>query len=335
MNGLVLGVESKQTMRHYAQLTLDQRYQIQALTQQPIPQKDIAKQLGVSPATISRELARNQQHQPYQALLAQDRADQKCQRPAYKLTGSLKADILKRLGDYHSPEQISGVLALEQQQRVISHEAIYQFIYKHKFVEGQELTSFLRIRHKKRYKKRGQPQQRGSIPHRVGIERRPAIVDSNTEVGHWEGDTVIGANHQGVLLTLVERVTKYTLIVKLPSKHAHYLTSKLITCMLGCVLPIRSITFDNGREFADHQRISKRLTAPVYFARPYHSWERGLNENTNGLIRQYIPKHCRISIFKPTDIAWIQNQLNQRPRKTLGFLTPIQYAQKQGIALQC
>ena len=194
--------------------------------------------------------------------------------------------------------------------------------------------AFLRIRHKKRYKKRGQPEKRGSIPNRVGIEERPAIVETNTEVGHWEGDTVIGANHEGVLLTLVERVTKYTLIVKLPSKHAHYLANKLIACLLRCLLPVRSITFDNGREFSDHQRISQDLKAPVYFARPYHSWERGLNENTNGLIRQYIPKYCQISIVKPGDVSWIQDQLNHRPRKTLGFLTPIQYAQKQGIALQ-
>lgn len=334
MNCLVLGVESKQTMSHYTQLTLAQRYQIQALSQQPIRQLDIAIQLGVSPATISRELARNRQKEPYQAILAQERTAQLRQRPAYKLTGSLKEDVLKQLAERHSPEQISGVLALEKGQKVISHEAIYQFIYKRKFVDGQELKSFLRIRHKKKYKKRGQSEKRGSIPNRVGIEDRPAIVETNTEVGHWEGDTVIGSNHEGVLLTLVERVTKYTLIVKLPSKHAHYLATKLISCLVRCLLPVHSITFDNGREFTDHERISRVLKTSIYFARPYHSWERGLNENTNGLIRQYIPKSCPISIVKSNDVSWIQDQLNHRPRKTLGFLTPIQYAQKQGIALQ-
>jgi transposase, IS30 family len=334
MNCVVLGVKSNQTMPHYAQLTLAQRYQIQALTQQPIRQLDIAKQLGVSPATISRELARNRQTGTYQAIQAQERTARLRHRSAYKLTGSLKEDVINRLVERHSPEQISGALARQKAGKVISHEAIYQFIYKHEFVDGQELKSFLRIRHKKRYKKRGQPEQRGSIPNRVGIEERPPIVETNTEVGHWEGDTVIGANHDGVLLTLVERVTKYTLIVKLPSKHAQYLATKLIACLLRCFLPVRSITFDNGREFTDHQRISRGLNATVYFARPYHSWERGLNENTNGLIRQYIPKHCGISMVKPSDVSWIQDQLNHRPRKTLGFLTPIQYAQKQGIALQ-
>ncbi len=321
-------------MAHYAQLTLQQRYQIQALSQHPILQKQIAKQIGVTPATISRELARNRVNGPYQALAAHQRSGKLRQRQAYKLMGSLKEDILKRLRERHSPQQISGVLALESGRKVISHEAIYQFIYRQQPADGQPLTTYLRIRHKKRYRKRGQLEKRGSIPNRVSIDERPAIVETNREVGHWEGDTVIGAEHDGVLLTLVERVTKYTLIVKLPSKHADFLANALIKCLLRCILPVLSITFDNGKEFTQHQRMSKQLQAPIYFAHPYHSWERGLNENTNGLIRQYIPKGCRISIVKSTDLNWIQDQLNHRPRKTLGFLTPVQFAQKQGIALQ-
>jgi len=321
-------------MAQYAQLTLQQRYQIEALSQQKFRQKDIAEQIGVNPGTISRELARNPQPGPYRAVAAHERMGRLRQRQAYKITGSLKEDVLKRLRERHSPEQISGVLALQAGRKVISHEAIYQFIYKHKPIDGQSLTAYLRIRHKKRYKKRGQPEKRGSIPNRVSIEERPAIVETNTEIGHWEGDTVIGADHDGVLLTLVERVTKYTIIVKLPSKHADFLANALIKCLLRCILPVLSITFDNGKEFTHHQLMSEQLQAPIYFAHPYHSWERGLNENTNGLIRQYIPKGCRISIVKPSDVNWIQDQLNHRPRKTLGFLTPIQYAQKQGIALE-
>ncbi len=172
-------------MAHYAQLTLAQRYQIQALTQQPLSQKQIAKEVGVDPSTISRELARNRQQQAYQAMAAQERRGQPGQRVAYKLTGSLKKDVIKRLAERHSPEQISGTLALEAGRKVISHEAIYQFIYKHESADRQVLISCLRIRHKKRYKKRGQPEQRGNIPNRVGIEERPAIVETNTEVGHW------------------------------------------------------------------------------------------------------------------------------------------------------
>ena len=173
----------------------------------------------------------------------------------------------------------------------------------------------------------------------MGIEERPAIVETNTELGHWEGDTVIGADHDEVLLTapadrLVERVTKYTVIVKLPSKQAVFLATRLIAVLLKCPLPVRSITFDNGKEFTDHQRMSRLLKTSIYFARPYHSWERGLNENTNGLIRAYIPKGCRLSPIRPKDVHWIQDQLNHRPRKTLGFLSPIQFALKQEIALQ-
>lgn len=324
-------------MVHYTQLTLAQRYQIQTLHQQQYLQKNIAIQVGVSAATISRELARNRQPdvpQPYQAPAAQQRSQQVCKRTAYKLKDTLKDDVLSRLRQRHSPEQISGVLAQATGQNVISHETIYRYCYTHNDTDGQSLTRFLRIRHKKRYKKRGKPQKRGSIPHRVGIEERPAIVETNTEIGHWEGDTVIGAEHDGVLLTLVERLTKYTIIVKLPSKHALHLARQAVIHLNKCPLPVCSITFDNGKEFTEHRLISQGVKAPVFFARPYHSWERGLNENTNGLIRQYIPKECRISIVRPSDVSWIQDQLNHRPRKTLGFLSPIQCALKQKIALQ-
>lgn len=253
--------------------------------------------------------------------------------------GALKEQVLNRPRERLSPEQISGVLALEAGHKRISHETIYQYIYRSKTVNDEDLITYLRIRHRKRYKKRGQAQKRGSIPNRVGIEHRPPIVETNTEVGHWEGDTVIGAEHDGVLLTLVERVTKYVLMVKLPSKNALHLANQVVRHLGKCPLPVRSITFDNGKEFTQHEHMSKGLKTAVYFARPYHSWERGLNENTNGLIRQYIPKGCRISIVRPSDVSarrpgWIQDQLNHRPRKALGFLSPIQFAQKQGIALQ-
>ncbi len=324
-------------MAHYAQLTLDQRYLIQSLTHQKHQQKDTAKQVGVNPSTISRELARYDQaypNQPYQAATAQQLSKATAKRKPYKLQGTLEEEVLKGLRQQFSPEQISGVMALEAGHKVISHEAIYNYIYRQQATGNQELIACLRIRHKKRYKQRGVPQKRGRIPHRVGIEERPTIVETNTEMGHWEGDTVIGADHDGVLLTLVERVTKYTVIVKLPSKQAIFLATRLIAVLLKCPLPVRSITFDNGKEFTDHQRMSRWLKTSIYFARPYHSWERGLNENTNGLIREYIPKGCRISPIRPKDVYWIQNQLNHRPRKNLGFLSPIQFALKQGIALQ-
>ncbi|MVM37055.1 helix-turn-helix domain-containing protein [Spirosoma sp. HMF3257] len=175
-------------MAHYAQLILQQRYQIQALTQHPILQKQIAKQVGVTPATISRELARNRLNGSYLALAAQQCSGELRQRQAYRLTGSLKEGILKGLKERHSPERISGVMALEAGCKVISHEAIYQFMYSQNTADGQPLTTYLRIRHKKRYKKRGQLEKRGSIPNRVSIDRTRGLAKTSycrSQHGGW------------------------------------------------------------------------------------------------------------------------------------------------------
>lgn len=322
-------------MKSYRQLALEQRYQIACLLQQKVTQKSIAEIIGVNASTISREIKRNSSLlADYKACDAQILCSKRTERSRYKIKGELREMIVLGLRERHSPEQISGVLTLESVVNKISHEAIYQYIYSNKSTDHEPLNQYLRIRHKKKYAKRGTIQKRGVIPNRVGIEQRPAIVETNSEIGHWEGDTIIGANHDGVLLTLVERVTKVVIIEKLTSKHANKLTNKLINRMKKCNIPIKTITFDNGKEFSDHQRMAKALKAQIYFATPYHSWERGLNENTNGLIRQYIPKSCPISIVKKTDVDWIQNQLNNRPRKALGFLSPIQFALKHKIALQ-
>lgn len=208
-------------MAKYTQLTLQQRYQIQTLRQQKLKQNKIAELVKVSESTISREIARNKTSTgDYVANEAGKFCLNRCKRESYKMKGNLKEQVLVHLKERYSPQQISGVLALKTGQRQISHETIYQYIYSSKSPDKDNLISFLRIRHKKKYNKRGSIGKRGLIPNRVGIENRPAIVETNTEIGHWEGDTVIGANHQGVLLTLVERVTKYTIVAKLPSKNA-------------------------------------------------------------------------------------------------------------------
>lgn len=262
-------------MINYSQLTLEQRYQIQCLCQQNVTQKQIAFVLGVHPSTISRELARNNSMKlVYSAQLSNSRCKAARSRAPYKLKGDLLKKVIFCLRERHSPEQISGTLALEAGHKVVSHETIYKYIYTNKNTEIEPLTTYLRIRHRKKYKKRGQIQTRGSIVNRVGIEHRPIVVDQNVEVGHWEGDTVIGADHDGVLLTLVERVTKYTIIAKLPSKQASKLSKALIYKMSRCKIPVKTITFDNGKEFADHQAIAKALKVNIYFATPYHSWAR-------------------------------------------------------------
>jgi transposase, IS30 family len=282
-------------MANYKRLTLSQRYLIQTLHHQQHGQEYIANQVGVSQSTICRELAKykgQHPHQLYQAPVAQQRASQALQRTPYKLKGKLFATVLQRIRDRLSPEQVCGELEQKSAQRQLHHETIYRYIYRHKQcpsaqpIVHEELTQYLRIRHRKKYKDRSKPAKRELIPNRVSIDLRPAIVHTNTEIGHWEADTVIGKGHEGVLLTapadrLVERRTKYVLIVKLPSKHARALSQAAVKALRKCGLPVKTITFDNGLEFACHEYIGQQLGAATYFAHPYHSWERGLNENTN------------------------------------------------------
>lgn len=330
-------------MATYKRLTLAQRYLIQSLHQQHKTQQHMAQQVGLSQATISRELAKHHHQQPtqsYDAQQAQQRAGTANKRTPYKLKGPLLATVIGRLRDRLSPEQICGELQRTSTKEVLHHETIYRYIYRHAAltnrqpIDHEPLIQYLRIRHRKRYKKRGKPLKRQLIPNRVSIDLRPPVVETNTELGHWEADTVIGKGHDGALLTLVERRTKYLLIVKLASKQAGALSGVATKALRRSGLPVKTITFDNGLEFAQHERIAQPFGAATYFAHPYHSWERGLNENTNGLIRQYIPKSCPVSIVRPADVSWIEDQLNQRPRKTLGYLSPTEFAQNELYALQ-
>jgi IS30 family transposase len=201
--------------------------------------------------------------------------------------GPLLTTVLTRLRDRLSPEQICGELQRMASQKVMHHETIYRYIYRHQGISSKQstdheiLTQYLRIRHRKHYKKRGTPPKRQLIANRVSIDLRPPIVNTNRELGHWEADTVIGKGHQGALLTLVERLTKYVLIVKLNSKNALALAKAAIKALRRSGLPVKTITFDNGLEFARHELIASELQATTFFAHPYHSWERGLNENIN------------------------------------------------------
>jgi len=284
-------------MATYQRLTIAQRYLIQTLHEQKHTQQLIAQQLGVSQPTISRELAKNRpQHpgQPYQAQPAQHRAAQARTRTPYKLKGELLITIIGRLRDRLSPEQICGELERTATTKAVHHETIYRYIYRRKGsdvrqpVDHESLTQYLRIRHRKRYKDRSKSPKRQRIPNRVSIDQRPPIVETNTELGHWEADTVVGKGHNGVLLTLVERRTKYVLIVKLASKRARALAGAAIKSLRRSGLPVKTITFDNGLEFACHKHIARQLQAATYFAHPYCSWERGLNENTAAADRQRI-----------------------------------------------
>ena len=197
---------------------------------------------------------------------------------------------------------------------------IYSFIQEDRG-SGGDLHKHLR--HRKLYKRRtGSLEARGQIIGRVSIEERPPIVDKKIRIGDWEADTVIGKSHKGVLVTLADRVSKKTLIACVPSKHAEIVKDAIIKLLKSEKAYLHTITFDNGKEFAYHAKLKKVLGADNYFADPYCSWERGLNENHNGLIRQYLPKGMELNKVTQKEIRAIQNKLNNRPRKLLDYKTP-------------
>lgn len=322
-------------MKNFTQLTLEQRYQLEALLKMEpkLKQKEIALQLGISESTVSREKRRHSKPRVgYRANDAQQQADKKRKRPAYKMTEEHISIIRPLLEEDLSPEQIVGRLKF-QDIECVCHETIYQYIY-HQQKKGDNLYVHLRRKRKKRRKRLKKVDNRGKIPNKTMIDQRPAEVELKQQIGHWEGDTIIGANHQGAILTLVERVSKYTLVVALEAKTAQQVEEKIVVALQKIQLPVYTITFDNGREFTNHQAIAQQLSIQVFFAHPYHSWERGLNENTNGLIRQYIPKKQDFKELSKGHIENIQNKLNNRPRKTLNFLSPIEFIQNQKIAFQ-
>ena len=285
-------------------------------------QTAIALELGVDKSTISRELTRNIGGNGYHAKQAQLFSDnrRKMAEKHIKMTSDLKQTIREQLCDDWSPDQIAGRLK-QTENILISHESIYKYILEDKD-SGGELYKHLRHFGKKRKKRYGSPDRRGQIKNRVSIEKRPMIVDKKTRIGDWEGDTVIGKNHKGALVTLVDRVSKVTLIAKVSSKEADGVTDATIKMLGPYANFVRTITFDNGKEFSGHEIIAKRLAAKVYFAHPYSSWERGLNENTNGLIRQYVPKGSSFDGLTHDDVHRVSIRLNNRPRKSLGYLTP-------------
>ena len=227
--------------------------------------------------------------------------------------------VAEKPGLLWSPEQISGYLKTNHKPTV-SHESIYQHIYAEQRAGG-DLHRALRCQ-KQRRKRYGSTERRGSIPNRVSIEQRPAIVDRRERVGDWEADLVIGAGHQGALLTLNERRSRLTLLAPLASKKASVVADAMISLLKPLAAHVHTITNDNGKEFAEHERIATALNAEIDFAHPYSSWERGANENMNGLIRQFFPKNMGLKCIAKQAVQKAQKLLNHRPRKCLGFQTP-------------
>ena len=316
-------------MSTYKQLTQEQRYFIYQLNKIDFSQSDIAAQIGVDKSTIGRELRRNSGARGYRPKQAHNKALERrsMAAKAIKMTQTNIDRVEDKLSEQWSPEQVSGWLKAEH-KLCLSHECIYQHIWKNK-KQGGDLYQHLR-RQGKKYQKRGSngKQSRGQIIDRVSIDERPQAVDDKKRVGDWEIDTVIGKGHSGALVTIVERKTLFTLIAQVNGKYADWVTQATIKLMTPFIERIHSITADNGKEFAFHKKITEALNTAFYFAHPYHSWERGLNENTNGLIRQYFPKNTDFKTVDEKDVYNVMQKLNNRPRKSLGFKTPLQMMQK-------
>lgn len=321
-------------MSNYKQLTQEQRYQIYALMKAGLCQAQIANIIGVHKSTISREARRNRGlrgYRPKQAhFLALTRRKKAVQPRITTNTWSIVQQLLRN--DW-SPEQISGWL-LHDRQIKISHEWIYQFILKDKR-QGGKLYQHLRCK-KQRRKRYGSTSYRGQLLNRVSIDQRPKIVEQRSRIGDWELDTIIGKRHKQALVSLTERKSRLTLIAKVSRKNAKAVSNSIQHLLEPIASKVLTLTSDNGKEFARHQEMSKALQADFYFAHPYSSWERGLNENTNGLIRQYFPKKHDFTTITEEAITMVMNKLNNRPRKCLGFKTPNQvfFGIKPTVALQ-
>lgn len=306
----------------YKQLTENERYQIHVMNKAGHSQKSVACLLGRSPSTISRELWRNHGLRGYRPAQAQRMSDERRRdaHKARKITPEVKCWIKTLIRQELSPQQV--VDYLRRHKKVsLHHETVYQFIYDDK-VCGGYLYAHLRVASKPYRKRYGAYDRRGRIKNRIDIDERPAVVDRRNRMGDWEGDTVMGKGRKSALLTMVERKTLYTVIARLTGKRADLLAKVAIDCMGHLKDKIKTITLDNGLEFAKHEEISKDLEADIYFAHPYASWERGINENTNGLIRQYFPKGTDFTKVTDEEIMFVMNRLNNRPRATRGCHSP-------------
>jgi IS30 family transposase len=285
-------------------------------------QVEIAEIVGVHKSTVSREVRRNRGLKGYRPQQAHRLAVHRRQAKVQPRITPEHWGLIERLlhGDW-SPEQISLWLA-EERHLAISHEWIYQHILQDK-AQGGNLYRRLRCQ-KARKKRYGTYNRRGQLGNRVSIDERPAVVERRTRLGDWELDTIIGRNHKQALVSLTERKSRLALIAKVPSKAAAGVKNAVLKLLTPLSSHIHTLTSDNGKEFAQHEAIAEALDADFYFAHPYASWERGLNENTNGLIRQYFPKSHNFTTITQRDIQKAMDKLNNRPRKCLGMKTPNQ-----------
>lgn len=303
---------------NYQQLTEGRRYQISALLERGISVSEIAKTVKCHRSTIYRELKRSGKKEQYLPDKAHQQSVAKRRQARKYRIPQPRIDFIELLLSIDwSPEQISNVLTHAGAK--VSHEWIYRYVARNKR-QGGKLFRHLRQGHK-RYR-RGKKEKAPAIKNAISIDERPEIVDNRERVGDWEIDTVLGKHGTGAMVTILERKTRFYLTKKAPSKSAKDVTKATIDMLLPYKEFVHTITADNGREFAGHEEIAEALEAKVYFAHPYSSWERGANENANGLLRQYVKKGTDLRTVSDDDIERAQQRINYRPKKCLGFKQP-------------
>ncbi|KKQ71981.1 MAG: integrase catalytic subunit [Candidatus Peregrinibacteria bacterium GW2011_GWC2_39_14] len=322
----------------YTHISIEEREKIQEMLWQKKSVRQIAKALNRSPSSISREIFRNQSRlkQLYRPRIAQDRADmhKKYRGREKRLKNEIiRSYVISKLRERWSPEQISGRLRIDHPEQAISHEAIYQYVYAQIHRDGygylrpecEDLRIYLRRRRKRRVHKGYRKCSRTSLIRGRSINVRPAVVNERIRVGDWEGDSVASVSNKTGINTLVERKIGYLMMTKLKNKTGKA-TTNVVSKRLS-ILPEKlrlTLTLDNGPENQDWQTIEERIRITCYHANPYHSWERGTNENTNSLIRQYFPKKTDFGMISDEQIKRVETFLNNRPRKRLNYKTPLE-----------
>lgn len=314
----------------YHHLSLSERGKIELMLNQGRKSTAIARELGYDASAVRREIQRNSTQSGYDAQVAQRRYEKRREacRPKGRLAYEpLREAVAEQIAENKlSPELAAGRLRMqfpEDPKMHVCHETIYAAIYKNRHLLDFLLDFLVQGRPKRRKRGQGKTRRGPLIPNRIGIEERPAIVEDRCEVGHWEGDLVVGNNQDGFVLTLVERVSRILLAVKTITKRPAEVGRAVIQALLDRPVSwVKTLTFDNGTEFRDHEIMTKELGAQVYFADPYSAYQRGSNEQVNGLLRRYLPKGTSFRELTQERLDQIIEEINNRPRKCLGYRTP-------------
>lgn len=309
-----------------SRLNLHERYRIHALHEACFSIRTIASLLERAPSTISRELRRNRSGRRYQPEAAHQLT--RLRRGRASRRGRIDADRIRQiealLAQDHSPEQIAGRSGLA------SHEWIYQYIYADQRRGG---TLFRQLRRRRRQRrKRGLRDGRGQLQHRRHWSERPAVVETRSRIGDWELDTLRASSGKAVIVTMTERRSRLHLLAHAADGTAVNVRNAILRRLGGLRRVVRTLTSDNGKEFADHAFIACALDSDFFFADPYSAWQRGSNENANGLARQYLPRRMDFSTITDDYLRWVEQRLYNRPRKILGFKTPLEVFNEESIS---